>query len=332
MAGLLAKQRGRIRDAIKHFEQSILKGYADPVDANLQLAECQIISGKIEESTRHLTTAADLKSDSSFDADIAYWKCELALQNPESFGKPLELMKQVPMDQLPPDQREFLLGMQSENSIAARDYFRASLTHNPFHHSARRSNLVMLLSLAQFDQVLQEAQISRQLYPEDNDFVLLEAMAYAAKNQLDKSVHLISQSTLDDTSKSDWNRLCERIQFVAAPSETDVATLLPELVTNFKKNFAPLIRSRRWHFPPKIAECFAALQMTADEEYEPGTGIVEVARQHPEGTLLVLAARYAISKTEMEVEDLELAKELFQQAKVKPSFATTPPVMRGSAF
>ena len=324
-AGSMAKQRGRMQSAIEHFNQCLLKGYEDPVAAHLQLAECLISSGDIEQARIQLSEASRQSDGSIHAAELAYWKCELALQDEQAFGPPMELMEQVSLNELADDQREFLLGMQEESSLAALDYFRSAIVHNPFHHSARRSQVIMALSLARFDEVIREVQIAQQLYPEDQDFLLLESLAQAAKSEMKKAFQILDQTDMDDAERTAWKNFCKRIEYTRTGLTNEVRgeqlnlEVIAKLTLEFRKRHYPLIKKRRWHFPPRISRLFVELRNFTNETSEPI--LVDLADCHPEGSLLTLAGRTCVSdSSKNSTTNLENARDLFLESLNYPAF------------
>ena len=338
-AGLLAKQQGRIQSAIKKFDQSLQSGFDDPVLAHLEIAECNLISGQVKEARFHLDEATQKDKSHKRKSEIAYWECELALLD-ESYESVIDLISSVPLSEIELDQREFLLGMRAEHSLEALKHFQSAVEDNPYHHSAMRSRLIMSFALAQFDDVLREVQISQRLYPEDDDFVLLEALATAASGDSGQATLIIDRTQLDDQEKSDWAGFCQTIEYVTTKLNNEATTeqinlnVIKGFANEFQANHLPLIKKRRWHFPPRIAKLFVDIpgfsiglnnQIVATSLPSTREQAIKLAQSHPEASLFTLAARTCLDQLraetrEDEISELEEARDLFMQSADYPGF------------
>ena len=178
-AGLLAMQRGQHTEAISHFQQSLDRGYKEKTEILIRLVEANFV-------LRNLDTAADLlvRAEQSSRPELILWKGELALEGYSQFGDGESQFEQALLLPIPVDELEYAKGMLSDSSLEAAEQFRRTLEINPFHHRARRMLTLLLLSLARFDETSAELRIARQLYPENEDFLLLDCLTRSAQNKL----------------------------------------------------------------------------------------------------------------------------------------------------
>lgn len=205
-AGRLALQRGRLKTAATHFETALEQEFSDPTSVRLHLVECYLAMGQISAATEQLQAVIGSTDVAADDALVDYWKAELAANGVTVFGDVVDLMETAASGELDPAKKKFLEGINASTSLDALSCFREALTHDPYHHSARRMSLIMELSSAHFEELLRNVSIAQQLYPEDVDFRLIEALALAAEHQLAAAKAVINRIGMDDSTDS-WSTL-----------------------------------------------------------------------------------------------------------------------------
>lgn len=332
-AGLLSIARGNFQEAIEHFESSLNRRSDSPPDILLRLVESHVALRQISDAETYLTQVAETH-DAEKIADVSLWMSELAMEGVAKFGDPLENMRAAidhPSGLLEADQ-EYALGILSKTSLEAVDHFRRAIKRDPYHHRSQRMLVTMLLSLAQFDEALVQLATTRQLYPNDNDFLLIESLVRAGLDDLESARELLQASTLSDTEKNAWTNFCVTLREVvfAMPFDSSLAELdslkLAELSKRFQAEFQPLIRKRGWRFPPTVAQKFEDLpqriaQLEITEKTQAAAALQTLVDIHPEGSLAILLAGLQIGLSYDEAESKEeaikhliIANDLFASA------------------
>ena len=336
-AGRLAMQRGQFRDAVAHLENALLERDVDHVRVYLDLVECHLILGDVMTAQQQLGAAQDqlVKDDLQAAELVCYWQLELAAHGLEQQGNAGEIpgKKFLRIDLA---KQRFLQGLDATDSLTAYRLFCEASRADPHHYSARRLALIMGLSLARFDEVRTAAVLARELYPEDIDFKLIDALAHAATAELDHAKSIVLGCRMADSDQAGWLEFCEFMERVTLPTgspaemavdaKTSNSTLqdLNNLMIEFVERFQPLLEQRRWRFPPRIAQVFERMPRVDSE-----TGFAESIRQfnrqlaevHPEGTLQSIVADTEIIGTGINpIDQLLLSRDRFLAAAKVPAF------------
>ena len=314
-AGQLAMQRGRLTDAVAYFDQSIQMGFADPVDLRLRIIESLVVTRQWERAQRELMElmAADSEGGAAASdvlprqGEIYLWQAELSLDQIGNFGDPVDLLEKARSCDLPDAARFYVQAMLAPNSLESLAHLRQVLAADPFHHRARRMLIIMLISLARFDEALNETRTARELFPEDADFPLFEAIIHGVAGELAACGHAIERANLDKTTAAAWMDFCQtldeasnRLVIHGGDRGYDAGTI-KRIVRLFGQRHLPLLNQRGWHFPPRIAprigqllDNILSLRASGLNTLEGGEKTVELLRQlvdiHPEGSLLSLYA------------------------------------------
>ncbi len=323
-AGKLALQRGHFDKAIDSFEMGISQGVNRPDLVNLNLVEAHLAKGDFEKAKHFLDLAKGLRSEES-GPEFKYWQNEFAVVSDANVE--FTPFKDDEFKLLEQSKQCFIQGLNSETSEEALAKFREAVNHDPTHHGARRMSLIMALSLARFDEVLEEVKLARSINPGDIDFQLIEALALSASGDQDASLKIIEASELPVERKVRWNSFCEFL-FETANEGADTAQdidgldFVAEVLARFGGDFLELTMERRWRFPAKISKQFAVLDIAKISTME-AVDVVEMARQlvevHPEGTLMYIAGEAEL-KSENPVEDFERSRDYFYRSTKTPSF------------
>ncbi len=189
----------------------------------------------------------------------------------------------------------------------------------------------MALSLARFDEVLRESEVSQRVYPTDDDFRLLQSLALAAKGELSSASAVVTKTQIDNQDKQKWTHFCEQIEFITTKLTNEDRSgqlnleVIKRLGEQFQASFQPLINQRRWHFPPRIAQMFANLPdfssfTLKNDRASISETAIAIAKSHPEASLLTLAGRTCIDTNQPTIQDLKEARKLFQMALEYPGF------------
>lgn len=334
-AGFLAMQRGRIADAVEHFTQSLNGGYSDPTRIHLSLVEANFILRDLDAATESLIQAVDTDTPMRYESEVAMWKTELALEGILRFGTSEDLLLELSTMSLSTEDAHYVEGLRSASSPEAVTCFQKSLAENPFHYRARRMLNLLLLSLARFEDAQDELRIARQLYPEDQDFLLLESLTLAARADLPTATQLIADSKLADQTKTDWTAFCRELYQIVNESnyEYAIAQVNSEALVQLAKRFEvlhPLIESRRWRLPPNIGKQFTKLsrqlRLILDGDTVQVHTIEELVSVHPEASLYLVEASLRltdVSATERGEEQaamLEKSLAAFQQSLNYPGY------------
>lgn len=349
-AGRLAMSRGRYADAIEHFQSSLDRGAEFPWQLRLRMVEAHVALREIDQARVQLL--AILENDRMAETPSSMlWKAELAMEGLVEFGDTEESMQQALRlgESLDPARkisggrqaepgllaladRAYANGILAKTSGEAVKYFQEAVVLDPYHHRSRRMLVIMMLALAQFEDAMKEISTARQLFVEDGEFVLMEALGRAALDQPERARQLIDGVKLYSDEKKRWHELCELVRHVvhAFPIDDGMSELntrkLADLSGEFGQQFRPLLEQHGWRFPPKISRAFGTLpnQIAAMNARSSTLGTEELERLvtiHPDSSLMNLLADIYLSGVampstplEVSIDNLTRAQELYLQA------------------
>ncbi len=330
-AGQLAMQRGRLGEAVSHFETAIGLQSKPSVEMNLSLVECYLALDNVERATEKWKVAMTQAGNDEPNPLINYWKVELAASGAAEFGEVLQILESADFSGIDLAKQRFLEGLNCANSAEALKCFNAAVAADRYHHSAREMSLIMALSLARFDELMVDVSLAQQLYPEDVDFQLIEAIAMAATDQPGLAEDIIQTIELDSKDRQRWIEFCQfvhrktrRLNPSGSISNYDL-NRVAELISEFTSNHARLLSQRRWRFPPRIALFFDELTDlgSAEDFLSWRERTREAVSTHPEGVLMVIAAESELKDDS--VQQLEASRDLFRQATQLPAFIDDAP-------
>ncbi len=329
-AGQLAMQRGRIEEAVQHFEQALARGHADEAGILLKLVEANFLRRDLEQAAIHWRTANERESTNDMRAALSLWRAELALEGRTELGDGELLMRSAAELELPPDEKHYVDGVLAETSPDAVTALRQATKENPFHHRARRLLAFTLLSLARLDESAMEIRIAREQFPEDPDFFLLDSLCRSASRDLDGALAVLDQTPLGVDELAPWRQFCRELHgtVVGFSLEKDIGAIdaakLGVLATRFNTTILPLMRSRNWRVPPRIGHQFATLMPTLPEillsrNPQRAAGLSALVESHPEASLLIILGGVYLSDSAdtsltpaEQIEKLEEARDAFR--------------------
>ena len=303
-AGLLAMQRGRFRDAVKHFDQSLQLGAEKETKLRLKRIEALVAARELDAAIAELDTVLAVEVEEPYRGETLLWQAQLAFETQGPSEAAERWLEKAQEHYLAKDDLAYVDGMLSNSSPDAVQRFRAALALNPMHHRARRLLVTMLIALGRFDEALQEVQTARQLYASDVDFALLESLIKSGKGGLADAQALIKNlrldERLDEAEMNAWIDLCQTLDFltqrkVVADWNTQTEEM-NKVVQAFAEKHVPLLAARGIHPPPRIGRVFTQLpedlaHYYETKDYEPLLNTVAKAvRVHPEGSLFTLFA------------------------------------------
>ncbi len=316
-AGYLSMQRGRTQLATTHFKEAIELGYSKPHQLHLRLAECELIHGRPTEAIAFV----DMIPAGQLADDVLLLRARIALLGSPGDRSAVHLLSEIQQDNLAAADVDYLHGLEATNSRRALGHFKSALEKDTYHHGARRMASIVALSLADFEYVSDLAASSRQLYPDDVEFALIECLCQAASRQLNEGLTLLNSTNLEQGERADWHRLLNYVHTVCCELNTGGDRIFTsrtpdsglkyddfvDLLLEFDREFSPVIRLRRWYLPPAIASRLGTFLAAASTDSRSAStevlaAEVAIAEAHPEATLLTSIARRII---ESGVGDLE---------------------------
>ncbi|MCP4783568.1 MAG: serine/threonine protein kinase [Fuerstiella sp.] len=354
-AGQLAQQQGHTKIAVERFQDAIDRGFTDTAPLHLRMAACEIVNGNLGAATTQLHAAQQNIMQGSHNANVGLLKAQLALLGVEEYGAPATLLQVVEIEHLAEADRYFLSGLRAEGSLPALEHFRKAIQLDSYHHGARRMASILALSLADFDLAIDLAEASLQLFPDDVDFALVEALALAVKGQKDDAIRCVEQTNLSAGERQKWMALAdfvvgvchdlnsggERVFYGAL--SVDGAELsfekLVSLLAQFRSEFLPLLRSRRRTLPPNTEQAFfdflkvqqnitsadgllnvlSGLGADSADSKLLKTGLAIVAA-HPEATLSTVIARKLLDLGLADVDDRLKIQFFYENAITSKGF------------
>ncbi|MEM9410586.1 MAG: protein kinase, partial [Planctomycetota bacterium] len=214
-AGRLAMRQGNLDQAIRHFEMGVAQETDHDAMVRLLLVECLFSIGQFDKAAKWLEEARQLSLNAKEDALVNYWDYEFTIIGHPNYRYP---SSKHWISELSPSKQLFLEGLNAETSEDALNCFRDSFIDDPYHHSARKMYLVMALSMAQLDDAKNESRLAQQLYPQDIDFLLIEATAVAATEGFDSAEFIVNKiADLDQSEEDDWIRFLKFVSTISKP-------------------------------------------------------------------------------------------------------------------
>lgn len=354
IAGRLAQQQGYTRTAIERYEEALERGFKNAGDLHFRIAECHLVHGDVVSAVRHLQRAVQSGTKDVPGTNVDLLKARLALLGVTEFGKSHSLLNSLNSDELDDADQYFLAGINAESSPEALAAFQKSLQLNSHHHASRSMACLLALSLANFDLAMEVATVSQQLFPDDSDFILMEALARAGLGERAESVALIQRTHPTDRERAEWTAFVDFLLEVRTEHSTGGERVfhsdaggdkhelsfdgLLALMDEFQSSYLKLIRQRNWHLPPRIEDRFvvfvqSAAALTESEQWtafldggsrsrklmQSGLAIIEA---HPEGTLSTVIARQLLDLGVANNDDRKKIQFFFESAISADSFAS----------
>ncbi|MEZ6128117.1 MAG: protein kinase [Planctomycetaceae bacterium] len=357
VSGRLARQQGFTDIAVQRFREAIERGHPDTAAILTEIAACEVVNGRFEHAEQCLADA--IRSDSAFSgkAEVRLLKAYLALLNGEPFAQTDELLRTIDADQLTEPDLAFLQGLLAENSPTALRHFQRAIELDSHHHASRRMAGILALSLANFELAESLSTVSRQLFPDDVDFVFMNALTFAGTGRLDGAKELLSSQPIRDndreaclllaeflnTLRTGHNTGGERVfhkHLSASSSELSFEKLV-SLLSEFQDKFVPFLRRRRWLLPPNTEVSIdhfletaradrsegllsvLAATVTGDESaaQEFAMAGLQVMEVHPEGTLSTVIARQLLDEGTLDLQQLLRIQQFYENAMTAHAFA-----------
>ena len=318
-SGQLAMRQGQTKLAVQHFEEALNRKAEDSDSIHLMLAKCKIINGDVDGAVLSTTKI----KDQSLKQDANLVKCQLALLGANQFGDPIEIMDSIDSAKLSTADQLYLAGLNAETSFQAWKHFDAALLEDNFHHGARRMANIMGLSLAKISYVAELCHSSRQQFPDDDEFLLVEALAFAAQGKTKDALTNIKTTNLKHSECEAWldfvNFICEICDETQLEGEGEfLFSDMLETIQQFEDQFAPLIRSRQWFLPPRIALKLNNFFSNSVNEIRHADFdmdlLTETAMTHPEATLNCVIASELLDKAPWNVQSLVAIQKIFENA------------------
>ena len=345
-AGLLALQRGQTIRSIDYFQQSLELDCEDQVFVLLKLVEAELIQGDVDDALQHWRQAEKQLADQPAAHPqtihgncISLWKAELALAGCHQLGDGIALMRQVRRLLLPETESHYIDGILASTSPEAIRLFQQSLNANAFNHRARLMLITTRLSLAQFDEAEVELRIALQMYPENVDFMLLNALCLAAKSDVEKATELLTQTNLDTNEVTQWATALGMLSTIVQLPDIDSGMgelngdQLASLLHDVSTTLIPLFETRRWRLPAGSQQCLADVLTTLLEtprNSDPADAIQAleaVVKVHPEASLMIALGGLRLTqcnadpaRAQHEISQLEQARAVYQQSLLHPGF------------
>lgn len=328
-AGRLAMQRGKLNTAVVNFEQALKRGYPDRNELLLSLVEAKFALRKIDESTQLVLELVADGVESRHVPALSMWRAELALEGQSEPGQGEALFDATSKMELSPVDAQYVRGMLAETSLSAVTHFQNATEIDPYHYRSRRMLIFMLFSLARFDESELQLRIARQLFPDDQDFLLLEGLVLAAGGEIEAAEEIVRDSNLDPESQARWRTFCRRLDEVsnqgvfALDNDNEAIVRLHELSQQFRQQFLPLIRGRNWRFPPKISRRFEAFTVRLPSLLTEGArpsaqALAELIKIHPEASLFMMHG--ALSLVGVSGEAVDRKNQIANLEKSRDSF------------
>ncbi|MEZ6092630.1 MAG: protein kinase [Pirellulaceae bacterium] len=328
-AGSLAMQRGQIREAIRHFQTSLdLDDSDDQVWLGFVSAS---IANRNYESAREMILSQDVKQLPAdlrgefflHTAELAETGISMPISAIEALDKALEC-------ELASPRFHYVQALHADNSLTVVDELRESLRLDPLQYGPRRMLVTMLLSLARFDELESELSIARQLFPDSEDFGLLQAVSFSIRNEIERARETVTDLKLSTDDEAGWLQMVESVgelrqqlsHYSGQLSFDEAAIKL--IATRIEKEIIPALQARQIYFPPGIAERFEELSsqlnsfilLTGDLDAFHEC-LREVVVVHPEASIMLLTGSYAIS-----TNNLGDALQWFYHAAETPGFVS----------
>lgn len=352
-SGKLAQKKGLARSAVRHYQEAIELGSEHPGDLLYFMAECHLILCDSSAAEEALQAALDEGVHTIGDSTIDLFEARLSLLQQESHERVIALLDAVDVNNLSDPDKRYLQGLNAHSSRDALMHFLSATELDSHHLASRTMAIVLALSLAEFETAGSVATVSRQLFPDDLNFILLEALSLAGRGSVQKARNILSKAT-DLQDRDTW---LEFINFVASlrteyrtggervfhkhleakDSELSFQSLL-SLFREFEAKYAPLLIDRNWHLPPHVALAFerfsdAASSIEGDGETpesnskissgpEMAQAGLEMIGAHPEGTLSTVIARHLIDMGVATPVERQQLQNIFQSAFASKAFAT----------
>ncbi|MCA9057359.1 MAG: hypothetical protein KDA85_02630, partial [Planctomycetaceae bacterium] len=286
--------------------------------------------------------------------EVQLLKVQLALSGVNDYGDPAELLEAIDSRELNDADRSYLSGLRAESSPVALEHFIRATELDSHHNAARKMAGILALSLADFERAENIAVVSRQLFNDDADFLLIEALAHAGRGNTENAVRLIHTAITDQPDRDAWLQLADfltalredhhsggervfHVHLSADDSELNFHGLL-DLIGQFRSRFLPQLRRRNWYLPPQVESALDGFVLAANQDGRNSDAVVTppsavdterdlmqrgltIIHAHPEGTLCTVIARHLLDLGVGSTADRQSIQIFFETAWHARSFA-----------
>lgn len=324
-AGELAMQRGRMAEAVQQFDEAIRLGRADAEQLRLAQVEALVALRRLDDAAEVLSRMDSAPVREAARGAYRMWRGELALEGFDAFGDAAEQFELARTSSLPEKDRLYVEGMLAESSPNALTQFQAALEIDPFHHRARRMTLVVLIALARFDEAQREVHTALEVFPDDQDFLLMQSLLLALRGDFDAARTELAAIGLEEPTAKAWDSFILELGLMSQVSGPIPSQSIGLLGSDLDVGHFDLLAARGWHLPLKVSAAFEGIwsllargSSGVHEEVRDRLG--RIVAIHPEGSLMVALGEQftAGATTRGSVADAERARDLFLAALRQP--------------
>lgn len=329
VGGQLAKQRGRMTEAVDLLGSALEKTDQAEPDVQLDLVECLIAVRRTKEATDVLRTVERDQMDPELTGRYQLLQGQLELEQ-KGRGEQAEARfresLQYPLARNFDHYAQAMLADTTRESMAELE---KAVVADPMHHQSHRMLAVLQFSLAEFEALESHLDQLLLLFPADQDFQLLRAISKACLGEEKQANALLDQVKLDSRERKAWEEVCQRLKFICTEyshyeGESIDFTLkaMSEIAKDYMQVIHPELVRRGFHFPPRIAKRFerivVELQAFLDGERQEGDlvdPIQDLLAVHPDASLYCWLGGMFINQGE-----LGRAKDSFRKASQSSGF------------
>lgn len=340
-AGLMAMERGRFRDSIDHLDQAREIGLAATPAWSLSLAESLLAVGDLDRCKTVLDeidlNAATAEEQTQCQLLTAQWLHRTGADPTNVSRSYRNVLAMVPDE----GQEKFVQAVLAKSTPQAIELLRESLVAAPLELVPRKTLALLHFSLADFEATRGQLAIARQLFPEDDDFLMLEAWLAAVDGDLKRMDALIASSRQGEANQALWQKAGRAIHEIRTTysHQEGMATdfnegQLASLARRYLEAIHPCLLERGFIFPLALTGEFKAFADSLrkfvdspDRIDDVRNALSRVVEIHPEPSLLVLRAGMCIATNE-----LDTAAELIQRALDRTGFVSGTAEMSADAY
>ena len=183
-AARLAMKRGEMDTAVEAFDEALNGGHPLEPLLGLELADCLMSQQDIPRAREIFQKIeGEFQGEEQGYAKLIEAQLEL---NQDNYPRALELFQQAIEAPNRQSFRWFAEAMAATKSTDVIRKLRQSLEVDPLQHAPRRMLILMLFSLADFNRMEDEIRIALQLFPDDLDFHLLNALQVTGQGDVER--------------------------------------------------------------------------------------------------------------------------------------------------
>ena len=288
-AGQMAMRDAKYKDAIEHFERAIAYQFAETHQARFGICRAMFSSDDVPNAGVAFRKLTEEDKSKLPPGDILILRADLSKRGEREFGDAVDQYAAALQHDLTIAQKEYVLAMCARTCQESVQHLRSALIANPMQLEARRTLILLLIGMRQFEDARLQLEVATRIFPEDCVFNRLRAIAFCASG---RDLEPFELSTFAQHQSDEFDRMKSAVRNLNSQrAEIPSTERLVDALKTILNEVMPYLKGRTT-LPPQIAQTFkAALVAHRYRGLDGETEVkitTEIANTHPDPWLAEL--------------------------------------------